>query len=146
MAASPLPAARKFTRPQPGDTWERIASRELADTPVEEAVGMLQSWNFGNALPDAELHVPMGLPLFHVGGATAWGAMPFLWGHTITMVGAEGFRNPNAIRDFFGNAERLKWTLVPVVPAIWSMRRVTRWARFAPSRCVFPQVACAPLP
>ena len=46
MAASPLPAARKFTRPQPGDTWERIASRELADTPVEEAVGMLQSWNF----------------------------------------------------------------------------------------------------
>lgn len=82
---------------------------------------MLQSWNFGNALPDPNLHAPMGLPLFHVGGATAWGAMPFLWGHTITLVGAEGFRNPNAIRDFFGNAERLKWTLVPVVPAIWSM-------------------------
>lgn len=82
---------------------------------------MLQSWSFGNAIPDEELHAPMGLPMFHVGGATAWGAMPFMWGHTITMLGAEGYRNPNVIRDFFGNAERLKWTMVPVVPAIWSM-------------------------
>lgn len=82
---------------------------------------MLQSWNFGNAIPLEDLHAPMGLPMFHVGGATAWSAMPFLWGHTITMLGPEGYRNPNAIRDFFANAERLKWNIVPVVPAIWSM-------------------------
>ncbi|WP_417513819.1 acyl-CoA synthetase [Minwuia sp.] len=82
---------------------------------------MLQSWNFGNAIPGDDHNVPMGLPLFHVGGATAWGAMPFLWGHTITLLGVEGFRNPNVARDFFANAERLKWTMVPVVPAIWSM-------------------------
>ena len=82
---------------------------------------MLQSWNYGNAIPLDDLHAPMGLPLFHVGGATAWGAMPFLWGHTITLLGAEGFRNPGAIRDFFANAERLKWNIIPVVPAVWSM-------------------------
>ncbi|ANK80469.1 MAG: hypothetical protein TEF_06405 [Rhizobiales bacterium NRL2] len=82
---------------------------------------MLQSWNYGNAIPLDDLHAPMGLPLFHVGGATAWGAMPFLWGHTITLLGAEGFRNPNVARDFFANAARLKWNLIPVVPAIWSM-------------------------
>lgn len=41
-----LPQARKFVRPAPDDTWERIAARELADTATEEAVGMLQSWNF----------------------------------------------------------------------------------------------------
>ncbi|WP_416899678.1 MAG: acyl-CoA synthetase [Minwuia sp.] len=82
---------------------------------------MLQCWNYGNALGQEDLHAPMGLPMFHVGGATAWSAMPFVWGHTITMVGPEGYRNPNAIRDFFANAERLKWTICPVVPAIWSM-------------------------
>jgi fatty-acyl-CoA synthase len=82
---------------------------------------MLQCWNFGNAIPGEQQHFPMGLPLFHVGGATAYGAMVFTWGHTITMLGVEGFRNPNVLRDFFPNVERLRWTMIPVVPAIWSM-------------------------
>lgn len=82
---------------------------------------MLQCWNFGNAIPGDQQHFPMGLPLFHVGGATVYGAMAFMWGHTITMLGVEGFRNPNVLRDFFPNVERLRWTMIPVVPAIWSM-------------------------
>ena len=38
--------ARRFVRPSPGDSWETIAARELADQPVEEAASALQSWNF----------------------------------------------------------------------------------------------------
>ncbi len=44
--SQPLPAARSFTRPQPNDDWASIAARELPDVPAEDAVGMLQSWNF----------------------------------------------------------------------------------------------------
>lgn len=40
-----MEATRKSTFVQPNDTWESIASRELADTETEQAVGMLQSWN-----------------------------------------------------------------------------------------------------
>ena len=40
-----LPQARKFVRPTPDDDWASIAARELAGTPDEEAVGLLQSWN-----------------------------------------------------------------------------------------------------
>ena len=36
---------RKSIFPESTDTWETIAGRELSDTPVEEAVSMLQSWN-----------------------------------------------------------------------------------------------------
>lgn len=41
-----LPQARKFVRPAPEDDWLSIAARELPKTPSEDAVGMLQSWNF----------------------------------------------------------------------------------------------------
>ncbi len=41
-----LPPARKFIRPQPEDDWDSIASRELPNIAQEEAVSMLQSWNF----------------------------------------------------------------------------------------------------
>ena len=40
-----IPPVRTFIQPRPGDGWESIAARELSDTPVEEAVGMLKSWN-----------------------------------------------------------------------------------------------------
>ena len=36
---------RKSIFPASDDTWESIAQRELPDSPLEEAVGMLQSWN-----------------------------------------------------------------------------------------------------
>jgi len=45
-APAGLPQARKFVRPEPEDNWDSIAARELAQIPGEEAVGMLQSWNF----------------------------------------------------------------------------------------------------
>lgn len=38
--------ARRFIRPLPDDNWESIAARELSDQPIEEASGVLQSWNF----------------------------------------------------------------------------------------------------
>lgn len=41
-----LPQARKFVRPTAEDNWQSIAARELANTPSEDAIGMLQSWNF----------------------------------------------------------------------------------------------------
>ncbi len=43
---SALPAARRFARPLPDDTWESIAARELSELPADEALGALQSWNF----------------------------------------------------------------------------------------------------
>ena len=36
---------RKSKYPESSDNWETIATRELANIPLEEAVGQLQSWN-----------------------------------------------------------------------------------------------------
>lgn len=83
---------------------------------------LLHSWAFGSTIPGTEPHhYPVGLPLFHVGGATCYGLMPFVMGRTITMVGPAGLRNPDAIRDFYANCARLGWTLIGAVPAVWSM-------------------------
>lgn len=40
-----IPPVRIYIQPQPGDSWESIAARELPGTPVEEAVNQLKSWN-----------------------------------------------------------------------------------------------------
>ena len=40
-----LAARRKTIFPLADDTWETIAARELSDQDVEEACGLLQSWN-----------------------------------------------------------------------------------------------------
>jgi hypothetical protein len=40
-----LSTVRRSIFPQEGDTWEIIASRELADQDPAAAVGQLQSWN-----------------------------------------------------------------------------------------------------
>jgi hypothetical protein len=40
-----LSQQRKSIFPLGDDTWESIAARELTDTPLSEAVGMLQSFN-----------------------------------------------------------------------------------------------------
>jgi hypothetical protein len=40
-----VPPLRAFIQPRQGDDWESIARRELPDTPVEEAVNLLKSWN-----------------------------------------------------------------------------------------------------
>ncbi|MDF1719438.1 MAG: acyl-CoA synthetase [Minwuia sp.] len=88
---------------------------------------MLHSWTFGNCIPDpvdpshAPQHYPLGIPLFHVGGGTCYSLMPFVWGRTVTMMGAEGYRNPNTLRDFYANCARLGWTKIPIVPTVWSM-------------------------
>lgn len=42
MALSPQ---RKSVRPSGDDTWHTIAARELADTALDDAVELLQSWN-----------------------------------------------------------------------------------------------------
>lgn len=44
-ATAKIPPVRSYIQPQPGDSWESIAARELAGTPVEDAVNMLKSWN-----------------------------------------------------------------------------------------------------
>ena len=36
---------RKSIFPVSDDTWDSIATRELPDTPQDEAMGLLQSWN-----------------------------------------------------------------------------------------------------
>ncbi len=36
---------RKSTFPNPDDTWETLAARELPDLDAAEAVSSLQSWN-----------------------------------------------------------------------------------------------------
>jgi len=40
-----LSTVRRSIFPQEGDTWETIASRELAPQDTAAAVGQLQSWN-----------------------------------------------------------------------------------------------------
>jgi N-acyl-D-amino-acid deacylase len=39
------PSIRKWTYAKSGDSWEKLALRTLPDTPVEEAVARLKSWN-----------------------------------------------------------------------------------------------------
>ncbi len=41
-----LPAVRKFIRPSAEDDWASIAARELTEFSAEDALGLLQSWNF----------------------------------------------------------------------------------------------------
>ena len=40
-----LKPVRRSIFPQEGDTWERIAARELPDQDLADAVSALQSWN-----------------------------------------------------------------------------------------------------
>ena len=40
-----LSTQRKSTLPQPEDTWESIAARELPELDLAEATSALQSWN-----------------------------------------------------------------------------------------------------
>jgi len=40
-----IPARRAFILPEPDDTWESIAARQLPDMPLDEAVNLLKSWN-----------------------------------------------------------------------------------------------------
>ena len=37
--------SRRCIHPTNGDTWESIARREMPDSPREDAVAQLQSWN-----------------------------------------------------------------------------------------------------
>ncbi|MFK7916356.1 MAG: hypothetical protein AB8B93_20755 [Pseudomonadales bacterium] len=41
-----LSPARKFVRPVPGEDWAELASRALPAVAADEAIGLLQSWNF----------------------------------------------------------------------------------------------------
>jgi hypothetical protein len=43
--SEPLSTVRKSIFPHSDDTWESVAARELPDTPLADAVGMLQSFN-----------------------------------------------------------------------------------------------------
>jgi hypothetical protein len=45
MSAAVLSPQRKFISPQPGDTIESIAAREMPDLALDEAVAQLTSWN-----------------------------------------------------------------------------------------------------
>ena len=42
---SSLSKQRRTIHPTGEDTWESIATRELSDVPLDEAVARLQSWN-----------------------------------------------------------------------------------------------------
>ena len=41
----PLSPTRRSCRPQPNDTLETLAARELPELPVDEAVALLKEWN-----------------------------------------------------------------------------------------------------
>lgn len=82
---------------------------------------MLHAWTYGNAFMGQVHHMPVGVPMFHVGGSNAWGLAPLTRGDTVTLLGPMGYRNPGAIRDFYPNAARLGWTVATMVPAVLSM-------------------------
>ena len=45
MTTQVLASVRRSIFPAADDSWESIARRELADIPIDDAVGRLQSWN-----------------------------------------------------------------------------------------------------
>jgi len=82
---------------------------------------MLHSFVLSKMLaPEAENTSLVGVPLFHVGGATCGGLYPLSYGQSVVMLHPDGFRSPIVIRDFYRNAERFGATSLGGVPAIWS--------------------------
>ncbi len=82
---------------------------------------VLHSFALGCMLgADADSVGMVGVPLFHVGGATCGGHYPLSFGQTMVMLHPDGFRAPVVIRDFFRNAERFGATGLGGVPAVWS--------------------------
>jgi fatty-acyl-CoA synthase len=82
---------------------------------------VMQAWTLSLGLgADQDNLSVVGVPLFHVGGALCGGLRALLSGQSFVTLGPEGFRNPEAMRDFLANAARLKLTQIGAVPTIWS--------------------------
>ena len=63
------PTHRRFVHPREGDTLASIAKRELPDSPEEEALNTLQSWNLHvivRPLPGLEPGSLLGSDLIYV--------------------------------------------------------------------------------
>lgn len=52
--------ARRWVQPEPGDTLESIARRELAELPAADALRALQSWNLHLLVRPGVAGVPIG--------------------------------------------------------------------------------------
>jgi fatty-acyl-CoA synthase len=82
---------------------------------------VMQAWTLSLGLDMRPDNIGLvGIPLFHVGGALCTGLRAFLNGQTVVTLGPEGFRNPEAMRDFLANVARFRCTIVGAVPTIWS--------------------------
>ena len=82
---------------------------------------VMQAWTLSAGLgADSDKISVVGVPLFHVGGALCAGLRSLLSGQTFVTLGPEGFRNPEAMRDFLVNVSRLKVTQIGAVPTIMS--------------------------
>ncbi len=62
-----------------------------------------------------------GLPLFHVNGTTVTGSYPFSIGAHVVILGPQGYRDPDVIKNFYKIVEHYKAVSFSLVPTILSM-------------------------
>lgn len=64
--------------------------------------------------------VPLGLPLFHVGGALIVATRTVMLGQTLVILGPAGFRTPGLNHNFWKLADKYGFTELTAVPTIFS--------------------------
>ncbi len=62
-----------------------------------------------------------GLPLFHVNGTTVTGSYPFSIGAHVVILGPQGYRDPEIIKNFYKIVEYYKAVSFSLVPTVLSM-------------------------
>ena len=62
-----------------------------------------------------------GLPLFHVNGTTVTGSYPFSIGAHVVILGPQGYRDPEIIKNFYKIVEHYKAVSFSLVPTVLSM-------------------------
>ncbi|MYL99733.1 AMP-binding protein [Novosphingobium sp. FGD1] len=69
---------------------------------------------------DAEHVVPLGLPMFHVGGGVIASTRTIMLGQTLAILTPAGFRTPELTANFWGLAQRFGFTQFISVPTVFS--------------------------
>lgn len=79
------------------------------------------AWQSAHALALSDEDVILnGLPLFHGVGAMLLSLAPLSLGAHVVMAGALGFRNPDALRGFWGSVAHHRVSIFSAVPTVYS--------------------------
>ncbi|MEC8427282.1 MAG: acyl-CoA synthetase [Pseudomonadota bacterium] len=90
-------------------------------------------------------NVFVGLPLFHVNAVIATGLSVFAVGGTVTLMSAQGYRNPKVLASFWQLVDRYRATHFSSVPTVLTMLMESSSDGFDTSSLEFAICGAAPL-